>query len=433
VDKDDMILISVDDHIIEPPDMFKNHLPQKYLADAPQLVHQDSGADVWKFRDIVIPNVALNAVAGRPKEEYGLEPDGLDEIRPGCFDVDERVKDMNAGGVLAQMNFPSFPGFAARLFATDDPDFSLALVQAYNDWHIDEWCGAHPGRFIPMALPVIWDAEQCAAEVRRVSEKGVHSLTFSENPAALGYPSFHDPYRDPLWKALVDTDTVLSVHIGSSGRLSIPAVDSPPDVMITLQPMNIVQAAADLLWSKPIKDYPDLKVALSEGGTGWIPYFLERVDRTFDMHSTWTLQDFGGKLPSEVFREHFLTCFISDPLGVKLRHEIGVDNISWEMDYPHSDSVWPHAPEELSEVFGAENVPDDEIDKITHRNAMRWYSFDPFAHVPREKATVGALRAAAAGHDISIQARSHHTIDASQKLANFQTQIKAATGHTTTR
>jgi len=140
-----MILISVDDHIIEPPDMFTNHLSAKYRDEAPQLVHQDDGADVWKFRDTVIPNVALNAVAGRPKEEYGLEPQGLDEIRPGCFNADERVKDMNAGGVLATMNFPSFPGFAARLFATDDSDFSLALVRAYNDWHIDEWCGSNPG------------------------------------------------------------------------------------------------------------------------------------------------------------------------------------------------------------------------------------------------------------------------------------------------
>lgn len=131
----------------------------------------------------------------------------------------------------------------------------------------------------------------------------------------LGYPSFHDPYWNPLWRALSDTNTVLSVHIGSSGKLAIPAVDSPPDVMITLQPMNIVSAAADLLWSQPVKDFPDLKIALSEGGTGWIPYFLERVDRTFEMHAAWTLQDFGGKLPSEVFREHFLTCFISDPMG----------------------------------------------------------------------------------------------------------------------
>ncbi|HEY2085246.1 MAG TPA: amidohydrolase family protein [Mycobacterium sp.] len=431
MNNDDMILISVDDHIIEPPDMFANHLPDKYKLDAPRLVHNPDGSDVWSFRDVVIPNVALNAVAGRPKEEYGLEPQGLDEIRPGCYNVDERIKDMNAGGVLASMNFPSFPGFAARLFATEDSYFSLALVQAYNDWHIDEWCGAYPGRFIPMALPVIWDAELCAAEVRRCSKKGVHSLTFSENPAALGYPSFHDPYWNPVWEALVDTNSVLSVHIGSSGKLSIPAVDSPPDVMITLQPMNIVQAAADLLWSRPVKDYPDLKIALSEGGTGWIPYFLDRADRTFDMHSTWTMQDFSGKLPSEVFREHFLTCFISDPVGVRLRHDIGIDNIAWEMDYPHSDSMWPGAPEELGAVLADDHVPDDEINKMTYENACRWYSFNPFKHIPRENATVGALRRAAEGHDVSIQARSHHARDAADKLSSFQDQIAAASAQLT--
>ena len=126
-------------------------------------MHNADGSDIWQFRDIVIPNVALNAVAGRPKEEYGIEPQGLDEIRPGCYDVDERVKDMNAGGILGSMCFPSFPGFAGRLFATEDPEFSLALVQAYNDWHVEEWCGAYPARFIPMTLPVIWDAEACAA------------------------------------------------------------------------------------------------------------------------------------------------------------------------------------------------------------------------------------------------------------------------------
>ncbi|MCF6389455.1 amidohydrolase [Mycobacterium sp. MBM] len=427
--QDDMILISVDDHIIEPPDMFKNHLPAKYVDEAPRLVHNPDGSDTWQFRDTVIPNVALNAVAGRPKEEYGLEPQGLDEIRKGCYDAAERVKDMNAGGVLATMNFPSFPGFAARLFATEDTEFSLALVQAYNDWHIDEWCGSHPGRFIPMAIPAIWDPQLCADEVRRVSKKGVHSLTFTENPAALGYPSFHDlDYWTPLWDALVDTDTVMNVHIGSSGRLAITAPDAPMDVMITLQPMNIVQAAADLLWSAPIKAYPDLKIALSEGGTGWIPYFLDRVDRTYEMHSTWTHQDFGGKLPSEVFREHFMTCFISDPVGVKNRHMIGVDNICWEMDYPHSDSMWPGAPEELHAVFDTYDVPDDEINKITHENAMRLYHFEPFAHIPREQATVGALRKQAEGHDVSIQALSHHDKRAGSAVADFTANARAVSG-----
>jgi predicted TIM-barrel fold metal-dependent hydrolase len=427
MNKEDMILISVDDHIVEPPDMFKNHLAKKYIDEAPRLVHNPDGSDTWQFRDIVIPNVALNAVAGRPKEEYGLEPQGLDEIRPGCYNVDERVKDMNAGGILGSICFPSFPGFAGRLFVTDDPDFSLALLQAYNDWHIDEWCGAYPARFIPMALPVIWDAEKCAEEVRRVAKKGVHALTFTENPAAMGYPSFHNEYWNPLWKALCDTNTVMNVHIGSSGRLAITAPDAPMDVMITLQPMNIVQAAADLLWSKPIKEYPDLKIGLSEGGTGWIPYFLERADRTFEMHSTWTHQDFGGKLPSEVFREHFLTCFISDHVGVKLRNEVGIDNIAWEADYPHSDSMWPGAPEQLHDVLTEHNVPDDDINKMTYENAMRWYSFDPFSHITREQATVGALRKAAEGHDVSIRALSQHK-KAGTSFADFAASAKELTG-----
>ncbi|OSC39936.1 amidohydrolase family protein [Mycobacterium decipiens] len=429
MNKDDMILISVDDHTVEPPHMFRKHLSAKYLDDAPRLVHNPDGSDMWKFRDTVIPNVALNAVAGRPKEEYGLEPQGLDEIRPGCYNVDERIKDMNAGGILASICFPSFPGFAGRLFATEDPDFSVALVQAYNDWHIDEWCGAYPARFIPMALPVIWDAEACAAEVRRVSKKGVHALTFTENPAAMGYPSFHNEYWNPLWKALCDTNTVMNIHIGSSGRLAITAPDAPMDVMITLQPMNIVQAAADLLWSKPIKEYPDLKIALSEGGTGWIPYFLERADRTFEMHSTWTHQNFGGKLPSEVFREHFLTCFISDKVGVALRRLIGIDNIAWEADYPHSDSMWPGAPEELWEVLSVNDVADGEINKMTHENAMRWYSFDPFTRLTREQATVGALRKAAEGHDVAIRALSHHKDRAGSSFAEFAATAKELTGN----
>jgi predicted TIM-barrel fold metal-dependent hydrolase len=196
--------------------------------------------------------------------------------------------------------------------------------------------------------------------------------------------------------------------------------------MITLQPMNIQSAAADLLWSRVFKTFPDLRVALSEGGTGWIPYFLERVDRTYEMHRAWTLQDFGGRQPSEVFREHFLTCFISDPVGVAMRERIGIDNMAWEADYPHSDSMWPDAPEELASVFAANQVPDDHIAKITHDNAMRWYSFDPFAHVPRASATVGALRAQAQGHDVSIVARSTRIRTPDEKLEGFRVRARRA-------
>jgi predicted TIM-barrel fold metal-dependent hydrolase len=407
---DDLILVSVDDHLVEPADLFETHLDQKWRGRAPKIVHTDDGSDVWAFGDQIVPNVGLNAVAGRPKEEYGVDPTAWDEMRPGCFDVHERVKDMNAAGVLSSMNFPSLPGFSGRLFAADpDKDLALALVRAYNDWHIDEWCGAYPERFIPMALPVLWDVDLAVEEIKRVSAKGCHSVTFTENPAALGYPSYHDEYWDPFWTACVDHEMVISVHLGSSGQLVVTAPNAPVDVMITLQPMNICTAAADIFWSRVIKNYPDIKFALTEGGTGWIPYFLERLDRTYDMHSAWTGQDFGGKVPSEVFREHFLTCFIVDPVGVQLRHIIGIDNIAWELDYPHSDSSWPTPAEHLMSV--AADVPDDELNKMTHENAMRWYSFDPFSIRPKERCTVKALRAESPGHDVSIKAMSKGRYD----------------------
>ncbi|MCU1397756.1 MAG: amidohydrolase [Acidimicrobiales bacterium] len=398
----DLILISVDDHLVEPPHMFDAHIPEKYRAAAPKVVRKSNGSDVWVFSGQEIPNIGLNAVAGRPREEYGIEPTAFDEMRPGCWDIDERIKDMNGGGLLGSMCFPSFPGFSGRVFATaEDKDLAIAVLRAYNDWHIDEWCGAYPGRFIPMGIVPLWDPQLAADEVRRIAAKGVHSITFTENPATLGYPSFHSAHWDPLWTACSDNDVVLSIHLGSSGKLAITAPDAPVDVMITLQPMNICQAAADLLWSRIPKHFPNIKIALSEGGTGWIPSFLDRLDRTYEMHHLWTGQNFGDQLPSDVFRRHFLTCFISDPVGIQLRDLIGIDNIAWECDYPHSDSSWPAAPEELAAV--AAGVSDADLHKIGYENAMRWYSFDPFQHRAKEQCTVAALRAEAGDHDVEIR------------------------------
>ena len=130
-------------------------------------------------------------------------------------------------------------------------------------------------------------------------------------------------------------------------------------------------------------------------------YFLDRLDRTYEMHHLWTGQEFGDRLPSDVFREHFLTCFIADPVGIKLRDMIGIDNIAWECDYPHSDSSWPFAAEELEGVTAG--VPDAEMNKITYENAMRWYSYDPFAARSKADSTVAALRAESSDHDVQIR------------------------------
>ncbi|HEX6311245.1 MAG TPA: amidohydrolase family protein, partial [Acidimicrobiia bacterium] len=290
---EDMILVSVDDHVVEPPDLFERHLPAKYRDVAPHVVHKDDGTDVWQFLEIEVPNIGLNAVAGRPPEEYGIDPTSFDELRPGCFDVDARVLDMSANGLLGSLCFPSLPGFAGRLFAAlEDKEAALALAQAYNDWHIDEWCGAHPERFIPLAVPTIWDPHTMAAEVRRVAAKGCHAITFPENPVPLGLPSLHSDHWDPFWAACSDEGTIVCMHIGSSSKLVVTAPDAPIDVMIVLQPMNIVQAAADLVYSPVFKKFPDVTVALSEGGIGWVPYFLERLDHSYRTHKAWTGADF---------------------------------------------------------------------------------------------------------------------------------------------
>lgn len=414
---EDMIIVSVDDHVIEPPDLFHGRIEAKYADIAPKVTHMPDGSDVWTFFETVIPNVGLNAVAGRPKEEYGIDPTSFDELRPGTWDVSKRLMDMSANGMLASINFPSLPGFAGRLFAplaAKDEKAALAFVRAYNDWHVDEWCAHAPDRLIPMGIPVIWSAEHAAAEVRRLAEKGVHAVTFAENPAPLDMPSLHSDYWDPFWAACSDTQTTVCMHIGSSGKLVITAPDAPIDVMIVLQPMAIVQAAGDIIHSPIFRKFPDLRVALSEGGIGWVPYFLERLDHSYRTHKAWTGADFGSKMPSEVFLEHVYLCFISDPIGVKLAREIGVERICVEVDYPHSDAAWPNGPEILEEQFAASDLTDDEIDWITYKSAGEAFHYDPFARRAKETCTVGALREEVSDWDVSIVSKGHakHNVDA---------------------
>jgi len=172
-------------------------------------------------------------------------------------------------------------------------------------------------------------------------------------------------------------------------------------VMISITPMNSFLALNDLMWTPVFRKFPEIKLAMSEGGIGWIPYALERMDYVFEHHHAWTGADFGGGRPSDVYRQHIITCFIDDASGLEQRHRIGVDSMTWECDYPHSDSTWPNSPELLGKTL--HGIPDDEIDKITHLNAMRVFQFDPFSIRARDKCRVGALRAEAADVDVSIR------------------------------
>ena len=401
MDINDMILISVDDHVVEPPSMhefFVDHLPAKYKERAPKVIRRDNGTDAWLIEGQEIATFGLNAVMGRDPTEWGYDPASFDQVRPGTYDVDQRVRDMDVNGVLAGMNFPSWPGNGGQFFVqNDDLEFVAAMIRAYNDWHIQAWCGAHPGRFIPLALSGFkLGPEWMAEEIRRVADLGCHAISWHSEPFRFGMPDYHGDDWDPALQASQDVESVVVFHFGSMVQ-RMPR--SPFDVIPHAMPFQTAIFASELLWSPMMKKFPELKFALAEGAIGWYPYFLEKADFVYHHHHRWTGADFGGKLPSQVFKDRVLVCFIDDETGLEMRHRIGVENIAWECDYPHSDSTWPQAPEVLMKSLEAVQVPDDDIDKISWENAARFYKFDPFEHRSRDECTVGALRARAADVD----------------------------------
>jgi predicted TIM-barrel fold metal-dependent hydrolase len=402
---EDMVLFSIDDHVIEPPDMFQNHVPDKWADQAPRVVHED-GQEFWLFQGEKAGSMGLNAVVTWPAEEWGMDPASFAEMRPGAYDIHERIRDMNRNGIFGSMCFPTFVGFSAgHLARAADKDLSLIMLQAYNDWHIDEWAAAYPGRFIPLSILPTWDPQAMVAEIYRVKAKGCPAVTMPELPHVEGLPSYHDlDYWGPVFAALQDTGVVMCLHIGQGFAAIKQAPDAPIDNLIILATQVSTFAAQDLLWGPAFRTYPGLKVAWSEAGIGWIPFYLDRCDRHYT-NQRWLSRDFGGKLPSEVFREHSLACYVTDAVALKVRHDIGMDIIAWECDYPHSDSIWPDAPEKvMSEMVGA-GATDREIDQITWQNACRFFNWDPFRFEPRQQATVGALRAHAKDVDTTVRSR----------------------------
>jgi len=402
---DDMIIVSIDDHTIEPPDLFDVHLPDKYKDLAPKLLRDENGFDHWVYEGKDVATVGLNAVVTWPKEEWGFNPCSIAEMRPAAYRIGERIRDMNRNGVLASMCFPSMPGFSGGRFQEgEDKDLALVMLKAYNDWHVEEWCGSHPGRFIPLAIGPTWDMDAMVEEVKRVAAKGCRAISMPEMPHLHGLPTYQNDYWDPFWTVVSDEDVVVCLHIGQG----MDAINMGPDLSfdnyMVLSTQVSVLCVQDLIWGPAMRKYPKLKFAFSEGGIGWIPFLMDRLDRHYK-NQRWLGQDFGDKVPSEVFREHSLACFIADPTSLKLYKEIGIDIIAFETDYPHSDSLWPDAPEYLLEQCQGAGMSDEDIDKVSWKNVARFCSYDPFAVIPKEQATVGALRALSPDVDTSVVPR----------------------------
>lgn len=383
-------LISVDDHILEPPNLWTDRVAARDRERAPHM-EVIKGIECWVYDGKKYPSSGLAAVAGKSKEEFSPEPLPYSEMRPGCYDPKARLDDMDQAGILASMCFPTITRFCGQLFMeASDREFGFECLQHYNDWIVEEWCAAAPGRYIPLMLIPMWDPQLAVKEMERMAAKGVTTFAFSENPAPLGLPTIHDPdrYWDPVMAAANDLEMVASVHVGSSSQVPQIAPDSPFMANLAWGAVRTSGAMLSWLFSGMFERFPKLKIALSEGEIGWMPYFLERAEQVLDKQRHWVkkgqkFMDYAGNSGVDLdtldiratFRDHIFGCFIHDEHGIASIAEIGLNNVMCETDYPHSDSTWPDCLE-VAKNQVAHLEPELQY-KILRGNAEVLYRFIP--------------------------------------------------------
>jgi predicted TIM-barrel fold metal-dependent hydrolase len=389
-------IVSVDDHIVEPPHLWETWLPDKWKARAPRVVTKKiekmtyvSGTrydivegpngdpcDVWVFEGNEYPHKRHVAAVGFDRDDMTLSPITYEEMRPGCYEPKARVQDMLDNWVDGSLSFPTFPRFCGQTFTEiDDKDLGLACIRAYNDYMIEEWCGDSGGVLIPLIIIPLWDADLAAEEVRRNAERGCHAVCFSEMPPHLGLPSIHTGYWDPFFEVCQETDTVVNMHIGSSSQMPVASPDAPVAAAATLSFNNAMASMSDFLFSGVLVRYPTLKLAYSEGQIGWIPYIIERADDVWEQHRAWGgVRDTIPEPPSTYYHRQIFGCFFRDRHGLKSLDDIGVDNVTFETDYPHTDSTWPDT-KRLAEEMTA-GLDDETVYKVMRGNAIRMLSLD---------------------------------------------------------
>lgn len=370
----DYPLISTDDHIIEPPDVWKGRLESRLQPRAPHVVSGEEG-EFWTFEGHKIPNVGLSVMAGKKVEDYSPKAARFSEMLPGCYDPKKRLEDMDQDGIHASVLFPTVPGMAGTLFAqAQDKELALRCLRAYNDWLADTWCAVNPQRLIGQVIVPLWDVDLAVEEFQRGMMLGHKSLSFPNAPETLGLPGLADPYWDPLWSAVEEAGVPVTCHIASGalrGSLPLdPAAGAPAEIFITIAPSTNFTTIATLLWSGILEKHPNLRFLSVEGGVGWLGYLVQRADEVWAKHRHWSKPKITEK-PSFFFKRQIFANFMDDPVGLTSRYHIGVDNMLFETDYPHSDTTFPNSREIVQERF--KDIPPDETRKIVRDNAIRLF------------------------------------------------------------
>lgn len=394
------LIISVDDHVVEPPTLWSDRLPAALQDRGPRTERRHGvidyingratfaegdgpGAawtDVWRYESLAWPLHAGLALGGQ-RERLELDPVTYEDIEAGCWQQEPRLELLTANHTEASLCFPTVPRFCGQLFLeAEDKALALRCLQAFNDWMIEEWCGGGGrGRLIPLTLVPLWDVELAAREVERCAARGSHAITFSENPPALGLPSMYSGYWDPLWTACEANDTVVNLHVGSSSKLPTTANDANILVLPTLLWQNSMLAMTDWLLSGTLVRFPTLKVALSEGQVGWIPFVLERIDISWGLRrNDPEIRALLPEPPSSYLGDRWFGCIFDDLAGLQLRESVGMGQICFETDYPHVDSTYPHSRDTVNRLATVAGLSDAEVVQFVRGNAVRCYGLERY-------------------------------------------------------
>lgn len=379
-------LVSVDDHIVEPPDLWTSRLgndpdrvPHVVRKEVPRSPGSDElvWSDVWTYEGVEVPLIRAFQSVGLPSDEVDLIPLTLDDCRKGVVDRDARLADMDVDGIEVEVLFPNnFVRFCGQVFLeAKDKKLALECVKIYNDYLLEDWQVPSEERLIGSTIVPLWDVELAAAEVRRNAARGGRAICFSEIPARLNLPSMYSGYWEPLFQACAETDTVVNMHIGSSSTQHTTSPDAPPGVRIANHFSNSAFSLTDWLYSGAFIRYPNLKIAFSEAQAGWMPFLVHRLDNLWSPGYDYRNPDPPlPEKPSFYLRDHVYACIFDDIDVLKHLDVLGEDQVCFEADYPHPDGSWPHSRQKaLEQTAGLDRTVRD---KILRYNAARLYRID---------------------------------------------------------
>jgi predicted TIM-barrel fold metal-dependent hydrolase len=389
-------MVSVDDHVVEPPKLWLDRLPTVDHDRCPQVrrVRVDDAVrhswiglyskleiggpsegwvDVWHYEDTRFAMLQSMAAAGIPSGDIDIRPATYDWMRPGCYQAQPRLADMDVNGVDVSLCFPNlFVRFCGQRFLeAADKELALRCVRAYNDWLVEEWAGPSGGRLHGAFILPLWDPQLAAKEVERLS--GVARVVcFSEIPTRLGLPSLYSRDWDPLFAACERNGVVVAMHIGSSSTQAKTSDDAPPLVWLANHYTISSLAMSDWLLSGTLDRFPSLRIAFAESQAGWIPYLIGRLDGAWHRNDPYLFTKDVTRTqrpPSEYLRDHVYTCVFDDPAALAFLELLPEDCVCFETDYPHSDGTWPHSAEVAKrQTAGLEPLARD---KILRENGLR--------------------------------------------------------------